>query len=113
MAAILVICGLAVLTSCSREDDPVESDRQEYTGVPLVILDTDLGSSTDDLFALEMLHRYEQEGRCRLLIVEGFTAQDYVLPLLRVEGNYHTREIWLYRDQLRENMALRVSRMEH
>ena len=52
MAAILVICGLAVLTSCSREDDPVESDRQEYTGVPLVILDTDLGSSTDDLFTL-------------------------------------------------------------
>ena len=43
-----------------------------------------------------------------LLIVEGFTAQDYVLPLLGVEGNYHTREIWLYRDQLRENMALRA-----
>ncbi len=40
---------------------------QEYTGVPLVILDTDLGSSTDDLFALEMLHGYQQEGRCRLL----------------------------------------------
>lgn len=45
-----------------------------------------------------------------LLIVEGFTAQDYVLPLLGVEGNYHTREIWLYRDQLRENMTLRTSR---
>jgi len=49
-----------------------------------------------------------------LLIVEGFTAQDYMLPLLGVEGNYHTREIWLYRDQLRENMALRASRkIEH
>ena len=45
-----------------------------------------------------------------LLIVEGYTAQDYILPLLGVEGNYHTREIWLYRDQLRENMALRASR---
>lgn len=45
-----------------------------------------------------------------LLIVEGFTAQDYMLPLLGVEGNYHTREIWLYRNQLRENMALRGSR---
>ncbi len=43
-----------------------------------------------------------------LLIVEGYTAKDYVLPLLGVEGNYHTREIWLYRDQLRENMALRA-----
>ena len=45
-----------------------------------------------------------------LLIVEGFTAQNYMLPLLGVEGNYHTREIWLYRDQLRENMTLRASR---
>ena len=45
-----------------------------------------------------------------LLIVKGFTAQDYLLPLIGVEGNYHTREIWLYRDQLRENMALRADR---
>lgn len=35
--------------------------------VPLVILDTDIGSSTDDLFALEMLFRYEEAGKCRLL----------------------------------------------
>lgn len=46
-----------------------------------------------------------------LLIVEGFTAQDYMLPLLGLEGNYHTREIWLYRNQLRENIALRAARM--
>lgn len=45
-----------------------------------------------------------------LLIVEGYTANDYVLPLLGIEGNYHTREIWLYRDQLRENMAIRAAR---
>ena len=35
--------------------------------MPLVILDTDIGSSTDDLFALEMLYRYEDQGLCRLL----------------------------------------------
>ena len=45
-----------------------------------------------------------------LLIVKGYTAQDYMLPLLGTEGNYHTREIWLYRDQLRDNMNLRASR---
>ena len=67
MAAILILCGTtATLTSCSNEDDPVSSG-VEYKGVPLVILDTDIGSSTDDLFALEMLYRYEQEDRCRLL----------------------------------------------
>jgi inosine-uridine nucleoside N-ribohydrolase len=35
--------------------------------MPLIILDTDIGSSTDDLFALEMLYRYEEQGLCRLL----------------------------------------------
>ena len=44
-----------------------------------------------------------------LLFVEGYTATDYVLPLFGMEGNYHTREIWLYRDQLRDNMALRAA----
>lgn len=44
-----------------------------------------------------------------LLIVEGFTAQDYILPLLGREGNYHTREIWLYRDHIRANIARRTA----
>lgn len=60
---IWLIAVASVLLSTCCESNPT----REYTGVPLVILDTDLGSSTDDLFALEMMHRYEQEGRCRLL----------------------------------------------
>lgn len=46
----------------------------------------------------------------RLLIVKGFTATDYLLPQLGKEGNYHTREIWLYRHQLRDNIGLRASK---
>ena len=67
LVAILTFCGLVVLTSCSNGDEPVKPQEDVYTGVPLVILDTDLGSSTDDLFALEMLHRYEPSatGNCR------------------------------------------------
>lgn len=44
-----------------------EDNEKPYAGVPLVILDADIGSSTDDLFALEMLYRYEEQGKCRLL----------------------------------------------
>lgn len=66
MAAILILSSATVLTSCSYDDNPTEQ-QGEYTGVPLIIYDTDIGSSTDDLFALEMLYRYEDEGRCRLL----------------------------------------------
>ncbi|MBR1428124.1 MAG: DUF3089 domain-containing protein [Prevotella sp.] len=43
-----------------------------------------------------------------LLLVSGFTASDYILPLIGKDGNYHSREIWLYRNQLRENMQQRV-----
>ena len=59
--AATVICVSMLMTSCSK------NNIQPYTGVPLVILDADIGSSTDDLFALEMLYRYEEQGRCRLL----------------------------------------------
>ena len=45
------------------------SCRETVSGpdVPLVIFDTDIGSSADDLFALELLHCYHQQGRCKLL----------------------------------------------
>ena len=44
-----------------------------------------------------------------LLLVDGFAATDYVLPLIGKEGCYHSREIWLYRDYLRQNMATRAA----
>ena len=44
-----------------------------------------------------------------LLFVSGYSATDYVLPLIGKEGNYHSREIWLYRHQLRKNIQRRVS----
>jgi inosine-uridine nucleoside N-ribohydrolase len=64
--AATVICGATLMMSCRKNDNPQEQ-QNEYSGVPLVILDTDIGSSTDDLFALEMLYRYEEQGKCRLL----------------------------------------------
>ena len=59
LATVLVV----LLAACTHKED----DEKQYTGVPLVILDTDIGSSTDDLFALEMLYGYEQQGLCQLL----------------------------------------------
>ena len=43
-----------------------------------------------------------------LLIVSGYSAKDYVLPLIGKEGCYHSREIWLYRNYLRKNVMLRT-----
>ena len=61
LLAATVICGSTLMMSCGKDNI------LPYTGVPLVILDADIGSSTDDLFALEMLYRYEEQGKCRLL----------------------------------------------
>lgn len=44
-----------------------------------------------------------------LLLVNGYTATDYMIPVIGKEGNYHSREIWLYRQQLRDNMAQRAN----
>ena len=57
LAAILVFGAMTALTSCSNDDKVVELDQEGYAGMPLIIYDTDIGSSTDDLYALEMLYR--------------------------------------------------------
>ena len=69
MLAAVLVCGSSFLSSCTEDngDNPAKPEQTEYKGVPLVIYDTDIGSSTDDLIALEMLHHYTDEGRCRLL----------------------------------------------
>ena len=66
LASVLTFCGMLSLSSCSDEETS-ERDGDAYKGVPLIIYDSDIGSSTDDLFALEMLYRLEEEGRCKLL----------------------------------------------
>ena len=66
MVHAMLVCGASVMASCANEDDP--AGRQDGDpDVPGIILDTDIGSSADDLFALEMLYRYHGQGRCRLL----------------------------------------------
>ncbi len=80
MMVAILICGSSLLSSCTTDNEvnPAQSEQKEYKGVPLVILDTDIGSSTDDLFTMEMAYRYEDEGRCKLLgIVVDREGEDY------------------------------------
>ena len=51
MVVAIVVCGFSMLTSCSSDNDDTPN-KKEYDGVPLVILDTDIGSSTDEVFTL-------------------------------------------------------------
>ena len=43
-----------------------------------------------------------------LLHIDGYKRNDYMLPLIGCEGNYHCLEISLFSDVLRRNIALRA-----
>ena len=72
-----IVCGAILITLYSSGGDdvtPPVTDKPET----LIIYDTDIGSSTDDLFALELLHRYQDEGRCRLLgVIVNRVGEEY------------------------------------
>ena len=63
----LMLCCLAVVSCCLLLAACGKDRQKETAAVPAVIYDTDLGSSTDDLFGLELLYRYHDQGCCRLL----------------------------------------------
>ena len=44
-----------------------------------------------------------------LLHIGGYTRDDYMLPLIGCEGNYHCLDLSLFSDCLRRNMALRAN----
>lgn len=58
---------VASLAGCRKSDKSGDTPAESRSEVPLVIYDTDIGSSTDDLFGLMMLYDYERRGMCRLL----------------------------------------------
>ena len=106
VAAILFI-GIIGLASCSDDDDVLTPEEQ--TSVPRIILDVDICSSTDDLFAMEMLYRYADQGRCRLLGIvvdregEGHAVFADVmntyfgypnLPIAQVRNGINDAHIW-------------------
>lgn len=53
-----------MLFACGKEEPTPEP---QQPAVPQIILDTDIASSTDDLFAMQLLYRYAAQGRCKLL----------------------------------------------
>lgn len=100
----------AGLMSVSCSTDGGGKDEQ----CPQIILDSDIGSSYDDLIALAMLHTYERQGKCRLagMVVDrmgedcALTA-DVVntwydrpdLPLALVRDGIPDPAVWIdYRD---------------
>ncbi len=110
LAMSLMLTAL-VLFSCAKEDDPVPH-KIVYDGVPLVILDTDIGSSTDDLFAMDMLYAYQEldllkmigvvvnrEGCADLADVMNTYYGHGDMPLAVVKNGLKNPKVWIdYQD---------------
>ena len=98
LAAIVAAAPFVVGRLCAQT--PVATEELPTTTIP-VILDADVGSSTDDLFALMMLHQYVDEGVVRLLGVvcdrEGEKNAE-MIDLLNVYYGHPDVPIGLERD---------------
>lgn len=60
-----------ILLACADDSSSAKADSAEKndsaTDTPHIILDTDIGSSTDDLFAMQNLYDCHKEKKCKLL----------------------------------------------
>ncbi len=67
---VFVLCILTLAGCTGRDDNAVvypQPDDKTYTGIPIVIYDTDIGSSTDDLFAMGILYWMAHIENCKLI----------------------------------------------
>lgn len=106
----LILVGFwgVLMTACSSKKDDEPTPPQDSK--PLIILDTDIGSSTDDLFAMQMLYDYDRRGLCKFLGVivdregencaacadvmntwHGYSA----LPIGQVKAGLKAPKVWI------------------
>ena len=83
---ILLAFAAFLLFACSKEEPTPEP---QPSAVPQIILDTDIASSTDDLFAMQLLYRCAAQGRCKLLgvVVDRMGGTDFAPP-----QNFHNAD---------------------
>lgn len=83
---ILLAFAAFLLYACSKEEPTPEP---QQPAVPQIILDTDIASSTDDLFAMQLLYRYASQGRCKLLGVVVDRMGDTNAAVADLMNNYY------------------------
>ena len=83
---ILLAFAAFMLYACSKDNTTPEP---QQPSVPQIILDTDIASSTDDLFAMQLLYRYASQGRCNLLGVVVDRMGDTNAAVADLMNNYY------------------------
>lgn len=57
-----------------------------------IILDTDIGSDSDDVGAMMVLHRLKKEGKCHILAVTSSTSRNDSVAIIDVINRYYGEE---------------------
>lgn len=83
---LFFVLAVFLLSACNRENPIPDPPRPS---VPQIIFDTDIGSSTDDLFAMQMLYHYASQGRCQLLGVVVDRMGDTNAVVADIMNNYY------------------------
>jgi inosine-uridine nucleoside N-ribohydrolase len=61
----------------------------QHTKPLSVIFETDMGNDVDDVLALDMLYKFVDQGRIRLLGISSNKDNPYSVPLLRIMNNWY------------------------
>ena len=85
---LFVITSSMLLSSCKKDQDPIIWRENAATNV---IIDSDIGSSTDDLVAMMLLYNYAKAGKVKLLgiIVDRYDENLYNAAVVDVMNNYY------------------------
>lgn len=83
---IFIVLTVLILVACNKDNTTPE---QQQPTVPQIIIDTDICSSTDDLFAMQLLYCYASQGRCNLLGVIVDRMGDTNAAVADLMNNYY------------------------
>lgn len=83
LSSLFLLFTISIL-SCSTPGSAVGT--KGASAVP-VIFETDMGNDVDDALALDMLYKYMDEGKVKLMGISNNKNSDYSLPFLQIMNN--------------------------
>jgi len=83
-AAVLFVAGL--ITSCGSTSN---TTRTTAVAIPSIIFETDMGNDVDDALAIDMLYKYVDQGKIRLLGISNNKNSAYSIPFLQIMNRWY------------------------
>lgn len=76
-----------ILTNCGSQQTSINNE--VYESVPVVIFETDMGNDVDDALALDMLYKYAEVGKMKLLALTTNKKSEYSAEYLDIMNTWY------------------------